>query len=166
MELFASTYEELTLKQDLYDNNNKLMATAGETFFVDQIVEYGFDLIASKNSKTQIRILNSKMNLYFTRSEIKSKFTIYATFKIAGRGIVFAGNIYEGRVSNGDDIVFKYRNVILKRKIAGVEGIFTKRKYNCGLLIETMDEEELQKLRNWEPNEVESLIYENSHSVN
>ncbi|MBL4752584.1 MAG: hypothetical protein JKY52_03140 [Flavobacteriales bacterium] len=80
-------------------------------------------------------------------------YQISETFKITGRGIVFAGFIMDGVVSIGDYIEFSTLDKVLKRKIAGVEGIrsFQPTKVNTGLLIKCENDQEIEELRNWEP---------------
>lgn len=91
---------------------------------------------------------------------LKSKYEINDTFRITGRGILFAGNISEGFVSIGDYLVFQFGDQEVRKKIIGIEGIRSERANNCGLLIETINEEEVEALRLWEPNGVIGIIYE------
>lgn len=90
----------------------------------------------------------------------RGTFIINDIFRITGRGIVLAGNISEGLVSIGDFIKFKINNEELTRKIVGIEGIRSQKKENnCGLIIETTDESEIEELRKWEPNGFQATIY-------
>ncbi|MBK9254985.1 MAG: hypothetical protein IPM42_05810 [Saprospiraceae bacterium] len=90
----------------------------------------------------------------------RSTYQINDTFKITGRGIVFAGNISKGLVSIGDWIEFYINGINFKRMINGIEGIRSlKEENNCGLIIQTNNEEEIEMLRNWEPNGFEASIY-------
>jgi len=92
--------------------------------------------------------------------KLKSKYEINDTFRITGKGILFAGNIKEGLVSIGDYLVFQVENRELRKKIIGIEGIRSERENNCGLLIETNNEQEIEMLRSWEPNGIIGRIYE------
>ena len=88
--------------------------------------------------------------------EKSAKYEIHDTFVITGRGIVFAGQILEGVISIGDSIKFKVNDEYMIRKIRGIEGVnrVSQRKTNTGLLIETISEVEIDKLRVWEPNNI------------
>ena len=91
----------------------------------------------------------------------RSTYQINDTFRITGRGIVFAGNISEGLVSIGDFIEFKKNGTELKRKIIGIEGIRSlKEENNCGLVIQTSNEEEIDELITWNPKGQTATIYE------
>ena len=91
----------------------------------------------------------------------RSTYQINDTFRITGRGIVFAGNISEGLVSIGDFIEFKINSTEIKRKIIGIEGIRSlKEENNCGLVIQTLNEEEIDELRTWNPKGQTATIYE------
>jgi translation elongation factor EF-Tu-like GTPase len=90
----------------------------------------------------------------------RSTYKINDTFRITGRGIVFLGNISKGLVSIGDFIKFKFDNTELTRRIVGIEGVRSlKEENNCSLMIETTNELEIEKLRNWEPNGLQATIY-------
>jgi len=89
-----------------------------------------------------------------------STYQINETFRISGRGIVFAGNISAGLVSIGDLIEFNFNGTYLKRNITGIEGIRSlKEENNCRLIIESICEQEIENLRNWEPNGIQANIY-------
>ena len=91
---------------------------------------------------------------------LRSTYIINDTFRITGRGIVFLGNISKGLVSIGDFIKFKFDKTELTRRIVGIEGVRSlKEENNCGLVIETTNELEIEKLRNWKPNGLEATIY-------
>lgn len=93
----------------------------------------------------------------------RSTYQINDTFKITGRGIVFAGNISSGLVSIGDWIEFNFNGSVIRRKINGIEGIRSlKEENNCGLLIESLNNEETESLKNWEPNGLLAKIYSES----
>ena len=90
-----------------------------------------------------------------------AKYLIADTFKITGRGLVFAGIITEGMVSTGDIIEFTALGKILRKKITGVEhgNKPEPSERKTGLLIKCENEIEIDELRNWEPNNQMGLIY-------
>lgn len=91
----------------------------------------------------------------------RSTYQINDTFRITGRGIVFAGNISEGLVSIGNWIEFNFQGHIIRRKITGIEGIRSlKEENNCGLVIEALNEKEIEELRSWQPNGQTASIFE------
>lgn len=94
-------------------------------------------------------------------------YQISDTFKITGRGIVFAGFILDGVVSIGDCIEFSTEDKILKRKITGVEGITFSQpnRVNTGLLIECENEQEIEELRNWEPQNTTATILKKNQRI-
>jgi len=90
----------------------------------------------------------------------RSTYQINDTFKITGRGIFFAGNISYGLVSIGDWIEFNFYGSVIRRRISGIEGIRSlKEENNCGLIIESSNTEEIENLKNWEPNGLLAKIY-------
>ncbi|MEO8148226.1 MAG: hypothetical protein ABI723_11335 [Bacteroidia bacterium] len=93
--------------------------------------------------------------------QLTAKYIIAETFKMAGRGVVFAGYIDEGIVSIGDIIEFNAFDMLRQRKIIGVEGltISQSNKINTGLLIKCENEIEMDELRNWKPNNQVAIIY-------
>jgi translation elongation factor EF-Tu-like GTPase len=97
----------------------------------------------------------------------RSTFQINDTFRITGRGIIFAGNISSGLVSIGDLIEFNFEGNLLRRKITGIEGIrSSKEENNCGLLIESISEQEITNFKTWEPNGIQANIYTFSELTN
>lgn len=89
-----------------------------------------------------------------------AKYQIANTFKITGRGIVFAGFILDGTISIGNYIEFSVFDKVFKRKITGVEGITSSQptKVNTGLLIQCTDEKEIDELRKWKPENTTAII--------
>ena len=87
-------------------------------------------------------------------SAMPARYIIHDTFKITGRGIVFAGRIESGTISIGEFIEFQANNRTWKRKITGVDFIRHKpeNEVNLGLLIQCENDEEIGELRNWRPN--------------
>ncbi len=91
-----------------------------------------------------------------------AKYQISDTFKITGRGIVFAGFILDGTISIGNDIEFLVYDKVFKRKITGIEGITKSQptNVNTGLLIQCTDEKEIDELRKWIPENTTAIIYQ------
>ena len=82
----------------------------------------------------------------------KATFRIEDCFRITGRGIAFAGEILTGEIQIGDSITFKLNSQAITRRITGVEGIRSSREsVNVGLVIESMNENELEEFKNWKP---------------
>ena len=52
---------------------------------------------------------------------MKAKFFIEDKFILTEFGLVFSGQILQGKVSTDDDILFEFNNEELKRKINGVQ---------------------------------------------
>ena len=98
-----------------------------------------------------------------TRRET-AKYIIADTFKISGRGLVFAGYITEGFVSIGYTVEFIVFSTVYQRRIIGIEGITKPQpdKINTGLLIECYNDVEIDELRNWRPDNVVAVIYASS----
>jgi len=90
-----------------------------------------------------------------------AKYQIDDTFKITGRGIVFAGIIIDGDISLGDFIEFSVLDKIYIRKITGVEGIRSSQPTvaNTGLLINCQNEQEIDELKNWKPNNEIAIVF-------
>ncbi|WP_028981126.1 hypothetical protein [Sporocytophaga myxococcoides] len=103
------------------------------------------------------------INRITTRQET-AKYIIADTFKISGRGLVFAGYITEGFVSIGDTVEFIVFSTLYQRRIIGIEGITKPQpdKINTGLLIECYNDVEIDELRNWRPDNVVAVIYASS----
>lgn len=102
------------------------------------------------------------------RRKQMAKYIIADTFKITGRGIVFAGYITEGLVSVGDTIEFIAFSTLYQRKIIGVEGITKSQpdKVNTGLLIKCRNAAEIDELKNWKPENIEAIIYKTEVTEN
>lgn len=94
-------------------------------------------------------------------NEPKAKYQIDDTFKVTGRGVVFAGKILEGIINLGDLIEFEFNGESLRRKITGIEGIrSTPEKPNTGILIECKDGSEIDELRSWNPDGTIVKVYD------
>lgn len=87
-------------------------------------------------------------------------YIIHDTFKITGRGIVFAGHIESGTISTGEFIEFQANNKTWKRKITGVDFIrhVPQGEVNLGLLIHCENDGEIDELRNWRPNKDVGIV--------
>ena len=90
-----------------------------------------------------------------------AKYQIADTFKITGRGLVFAGQILEGQISHGDFIEFPFKNELRRRKIIGIEGMTTAHpeKVNTGLLIKCESPDEIDEIRNSPLKNILTSIY-------
>lgn len=80
-------------------------------------------------------------------------FRISDTFRITGRGLVLAGEIQNGEISNDDLIEFQTDSTVLCRKIKSVEFIYGRNlpPGYLGLIIDCESENEIEDLRNWSP---------------
>ncbi|MEZ4852856.1 hypothetical protein [Flavobacterium sp.] len=94
-------------------------------------------------------------------------FEINNTFKITGRGVVFSGKIINnGSVAKGNFLEFKWNNTLFKRKIIAIEIINFKnplqQKLNVlGIVIETLNNQEMLNLHQWNPNKTIAKVLEN-----
>lgn len=93
--------------------------------------------------------------------ERKGRSEIYDSFKITGRGIVFAGTILEGEINLGDFIRLDFNSQTIDRNITGIDAAMrtTENKPNTGILIDCKNDLEIDDLRNWEPNLIIGEIY-------
>ncbi len=92
----------------------------------------------------------------------KAQFKISETFKITGRGLVFAGEIIDGNVNSGDSIEFTFSGQTIVRKIKGINLISRVDRSlnnNVGLLISCINKKEMEDIRNSPPNNTLALIY-------
>jgi len=83
----------------------------------------------------------------------KAKYKISSTFKITGRGIVFAGTILEGTIHTGDYILFEFKGQLIEKKITGIDTrhMTDQNKPNAGILLTSKDQEEIEAFLNWDP---------------
>lgn len=105
----------------------------------------------------------SKQNMAIN-PEVTAEYVIEASFRITGRGIVFAGKILEGIVHVGDTIEFDTGNGPRRRIIAG-RTMFGKLPPHdsVGIMIKCISDDEIEELRKWEPNNVFCVVY-NTHN--
>jgi hypothetical protein len=128
---------------------------------IDDSNNYTERFVGSESTRQKAESVAQKYIIEITTRQETAKYLIADTFKINGRGLVFAGYITEGLVSIGDTIEFAALNTLLQRRIIGIEGI-TKSlpdKVNTGLLIKCNNDEEIDELRNWKPDKVVAVIY-------
>ena len=94
------------------------------------------------------------------RKNLETEFKISATFKIPNRGLILAGFISKGLVYPADWIEFTAFGKRRKRNIIGVEGIrhINLNGPNTGLLIQCENDEEIDELREWEPDDEIGVI--------
>lgn len=76
-------------------------------------------------------------------------FKIDATFNIAGRGFVIAGDIIEGNIQKGNKIITDEGSPLNRKRIIALEYIdnIRTRSFKIGLIILYQTEEELEKLK-------------------
>ena len=88
-------------------------------------------------------------------------YQIHNTFRITGRGIIFSGNILDGEFLTGDFIRFDFKGQLLERRIKVIDtGMsVTDGKPNIGIMIENLNYQEIEELRNWNPNLTIGKIY-------
>lgn len=126
----------------------------------------GFKVVAEQeNVRQDVILINYKMMKHLPgpgmHPEIKAIYAIEDTFKITGRGLVFAGKLIEGNMSAGDRIVFTAGQQLMDRKIQGVQmaGRGSMDLSKVGLLIQCGNESEIEELRNWRPFNEVACIY-------
>lgn len=78
-----------------------------------------------------------------------AKYKIADTFKITGRGLVFAGEVVEGEINYGDMIEFVFLGQTKRRKIKGIEmtSRVDRNVNSIGLLIACTDQNEIDELK-------------------
>ncbi|MDC8003296.1 hypothetical protein POV27_04495 [Aureisphaera galaxeae] len=94
-----------------------------------------------------------------------AKYYIEDKFIITGRGLVFAGHIMEGDFITGDIIEFPFMSELLRRKVLGIE--FSRNpiriedvdKRKTGVLVDSIDEDEMKRIRHSDFGGVEARIY-------
>lgn len=93
--------------------------------------------------------------------EYLATYQIHDTFRITGRGIVLVGFILDGEFNTGDTMKFDFNGQILERKIKGIDnGIRVTEGYpNVGVMLESVNDQEIEDLRNWNPNKIIGEIY-------
>lgn len=102
-------------------------------------------------------------------TEIKlseATFEIETVFKITRRGLIFVGKIKNGTLYLGDIISFSFNNEMYYRKITGIEiasRIKGSKNDRTGILIQTINEEEIDHLKTWQPNNYIANIYQLSN---
>jgi hypothetical protein len=135
---------------------------------IDDSNNYTDRFIEGEMSRQKAESVAQKYIIELTMLQETAKYCIADTFKITGRGLVFAGYITEGLFSIGDTIEFVALSSIFQRKIIGIEGIRKSQpdKVNTGLLIKCDKEAEIDKLKNWKPDNIVATIYKSETSEN
>jgi hypothetical protein len=128
---------------------------------IDDSNNYTDRFIGGDISRQKAESVAQKYITEITMRQETAKYLIADTFKITGRGLVFAGYITEGLISTGDTIEFVALSSIFQRRIIGIEGITKSQpdKVNTGLLIKCDNEVEIDELRNWKPENEIATIY-------
>ncbi|MBA3682591.1 MAG: hypothetical protein H0W73_15740 [Bacteroidetes bacterium] len=80
-----------------------------------------------------------------------AKYKIADSFKITGRGLIFAGAIIDGEVNCGDMIEFIFSGQTRLRKIKSIEMIRTTNgsENTIGLVISCFDQKKIDELNGW-----------------
>lgn len=88
-------------------------------------------------------------------------FEIEATFIITGRGLVMAGRIIEGHILRGDIIEFSANAFLRQRKVNLVTAMrkLPPTDSDIGIVIECFNKEEMEELKNWNPNKANATVY-------
>jgi hypothetical protein len=131
---------------------------------IDDSNNYTERFIGGEISRLKAESVAQEYIIRITTRQETAKYIIADTFKISGRGLVFAGYITEGLVSIGDTIEFIVFSTLFQRRIIGIEGITKSQpdKINTGLLIECYNDDEIDELRNWKPDNVVAVVYASS----
>ncbi len=95
------------------------------------------------------------------KKQCKNQFIINDAFKITRIGLVLVGYILEGSLSTGDKIIFIALNKLYVRQIIDIEGMTVAQPSNInkGLKIQCENETEIDKLRNWNPNNYLAIVF-------
>jgi hypothetical protein len=135
---------------------------------IDDSNNYTDRFIGGDISRQKAESVAKKYITEITTRQETAKYLIADTFKITGRGLVFAGYIKDGLISIGDTIEFVALSSIFQRRIIGIEGITKSHpdKVNTGLLIKCDSEAEIDELRNWKPDNVVATIYKTETTEN
>lgn len=93
-----------------------------------------------------------------------AKYHISDKFIITGRGLMFGGHIIEGEIKTGGVVQFCYNDLIVIRKIIGIEQSMNNERVfdglNTGILIECNNEEEVQQIRSSNLKDIKVSIFE------
>lgn len=125
-----------------------------------------FKVVAEQNNVRGDEVLiNYKMIRHLPdtqrHSDLKGVFMLDATFKITGRGLVLTGRLIDGDISSGDRIVFYKNGIVKDRRVLGVQmpGRASREPSMLGLLVRCENEEEIEELRSWNPDNEIARIY-------
>lgn len=86
---------------------------------------------------------------------------IHDTFAMTRVGIVFAVRILDGEFEVGNLIQFEFDGHTLERKIKGIDIAMrvSEGKPGVGVFMETLNENEIDNLKNWNPNRTIGKIF-------
>jgi|GEM_PF-1478881 len=128
---------------------------------IDDSNNYTERFIGGEIARQKAENIAKKYIIEITTQQAAAKYLIADTFKITGRGLVFAGHMTEGLISVGDIIEFTALGTLFQRSILSVEEIKTSQpdKINTALLINCNNDAEIDELRNWKPDKAVALIY-------
>lgn len=91
------------------------------------------------------------------------QFCIHHTFTITGRGVVFVGEIIEGKIHlPASYIEFEFKGQFLKRKVKWIDAAMRdsdSKVPHVGVILEEIGEDEQLDLKNWEPKLTMAKIY-------
>lgn len=129
--------------------------------------KHGFKVVAEQeNIRGEVILINYKMMKHLPgpglHPDLKAVYNIKDTFKITGRGLVFAGTIVEGIFNTGDYIAFSADKQLKIRKIKAIELVHSiqRNPSNAGLMIQCENEAEIDELRAWRPFNEIARIYD------
>lgn len=157
------------LLQEAESHGTKLLSSdismTAKPFFEKQ----GFKVVArQENIRGEVILINYKMIKHLPgpglHPGLKAVYNIKDTFKITGRGLVFAGTIVDGNFNTGDYIAFSADKQLKIRKIKAIELVHSiqRNPSNAGLMIQCENETEIDELRAWRPFNEIACIYDAS----
>lgn len=160
----SSNWAGLLLRAEWMDEHSWWWAVydmQNEEVTIDYSNNYSDNFFNGDIARKKAEEVAEKYIFEITNRQETAKYRIFDTFKIHDRGIVFLGHKRKGIISIGDTIEFTAFNMLLRRKISGIDAGYTAEKGNKyrGILIECMDETEIEELRNWEPNNMVATVY-------
>lgn|GEM_PF-505981 len=155
------------LLQEAESHGTKLITSdismTARPFFEKQ----GFKVVAEQeNTRGEVILINYKMIKHLPGPDLhpglKAVYNIKDTFKITGRGLVFAGTIVDGNFNTGDYIAFSADKQLKIRKIKAIELVHSiqRNPSNAGLMIQCENEAEIDELRAWRPFNEIACIYD------
>lgn len=90
-----------------------------------------------------------------------SKYFIFDTFKLTGRGLGFCGYIVKGAIAVGDIMQFTSFDTEIQKTITGIDGGVRSQNplINMVILVKCQNEAEIDKILTWRPNNEVALIF-------